>query len=79
MKENNKIITIQEMIMRELERLDDNDYMKSNGTVEVARSNALSNQATTYLKAVNLQIRIMETADKKEMEVGKLGSSLGIM
>lgn len=76
--ENNKIITIQEMLMRQMERLDDNELMESNGNNEIARSNALSNQATTYIKAVNTSLRIMDTAMKNEQTSDSLRKQLGV-
>ena len=76
--EKNTIISIQEMLMREMKRLDDNNYMKSAGKDEVLRSNALTNNAATYIKSVNLSLRIMEVADKNERQVSSLSKDLGI-
>ena len=78
MKDNNSILTIQEMLMREMKRLDDNELMKKDGANEIARSNALSHQATTYLKSVNLSIRIMEVADKNQQTRETVQKELGL-
>ena len=78
MKDNNSILTIQEMLMREMKRLDDNELMKKDGANEIARSNALSNQATTYLKSVNLSIKIMEVADKNQQTRETVQKELGL-
>lgn len=79
MKEtNNKIIAVQEMLMRQMERLDDNELMKKSGIEEIARSNAMSNNATTYIKAINTTLRVMETANKNEQTANSLMKSLGI-
>ena len=78
MEYNNQIINMQEMLMRQMERLDDNELMKKDGVIEIARSNALSNNATTYLKAVNTSLRIIETAKKSEVTSYSLTKSLGI-
>lgn len=75
---NNKIITIQEMIMREMERLDDNSYMQQVGASEIARSNALANSALTFIKSVNVQLRIKEVAEKTETTQKSLNKELGI-
>jgi len=75
---NSKIISIQEMLMREMERLDDNEYMKNAGKEEVLRSNALTNNATAYIKSVNLSLRIMEVAEKNEEQISALSKKLGI-
>ena len=76
--ENSKIISIQEMLMREMKRLDDNEYMASQGKDEVLRSNALTNNATAYIKAVNVQLRIKEVAERSNVTTKKLGEELGI-
>lgn len=76
--QNNKIIAIQEMLMREMNRLDDNDYMSQNGKDEVARSNALTNNATAFIKAINIQLRVKEVAAKNEVTASSLSQELGI-
>lgn len=78
MKTNNEIITIQEYLMRQMQRLDNDETMKQNGTEEIARSNSLSNTATTYLKAVNTTLRILETSSKNEQTASSLMKTLGI-
>ena len=75
---NNKIIIIQEMLMREMNRLDDNEYMLNNGKDEVARSNALTNNATAFIKALNIQLRIKEVAEKAQITQQSVNKELGI-
>lgn len=53
----NDIKTIQEKLMNNLERLDNE---KDNLNDEVARSNAISQLANTYIKTCNLVIRVEE-------------------
>lgn len=69
MKNNETITEIQEMLLRELKRLDNDNYMAEKGSQEVARSNALTNSAMTYIKSVNLELRIFETKDKFKVSV----------
>ena len=76
--ENNKIITIQEMLMREMQRLDDDDYMSNNCKEEVMRSNALTNNATAYIKAINVQLRVKEVAEKNGVTTRSLAKELGV-
>lgn len=78
MKMNNNLIKMQEMLMRQMERLDDSEQMKYNGKDEVARGNALSQNANTFLKSVNVGMRVVEMADKYEMQKDKLTKELGI-
>lgn len=78
MEYNNKIITVQEMLMRQMERLDNDETMKHNGSEEIARSNSLSNTATTYIKAINTTLRVIETANKNEQTTNSLMKTLGI-
>ena len=78
MEKSNKIIAIQELLMREMARLDDNVYMLNNGKEEVLRSNALTNNATAFLKALNIQLRIKEVAEKTHITQHSLNKELGI-
>lgn len=75
---NNNILTIQEMLMREMKRLDDNNYMKHNSKEEVARSNALSQDACTFVKTVNLGLSIMRTAEHNGVTKDSLNKELGV-
>lgn len=54
----NDIKDIQKTLMNNLERLDN---AKDNISEEVARSNAISQIANTYIKSCNLVIRAEET------------------
>ena len=76
--ENSKLLTIQEMLMREMKRLDDDKTMKNNGKEEIARSNALSQSACTYLKSVNVNLRIMEQCSKNEVTMSSVNKQLGL-
>lgn len=55
---NEDIKIIQERLMNNLQRLDD---AKDNVSEEVARSNAISQIANTYIKSCNLVIRAEES------------------
>ncbi len=76
---NNKILKIQEIIMRELERLDDNTYMQFASKTEIARGNAISQNACSFIKSINVGLRIMETAKDNKMQVEVLNKALGIV
>lgn len=54
----NDIKIMQEKIMNNLERLDNE---KNNISDEVARSNAISQLVNTYIKSCNLVIRVEES------------------
>ena len=71
---NNKLIKIQELLMKEMERLGDSEISAN----EVARSNALSNNALTFIKSVNLGLRIKETATKIGVAESSLTKELGV-
>lgn len=77
-KQNNQIINVQEMLMRQMKRLDDNNIMKKDGDSEIKRSNALTNNATTYIKAINTSLRIIESANKNQQTTNSLMETLGI-
>lgn len=75
---NNKIIDVQEMLFRQMKRLDDDKLMSIESNMEIVRSNALSNQATTYIKAINTQMRIVESANKAGITKESLTKELGL-
>lgn len=75
---NNNLIKIQEMLMRQMERLDNNNLMSTSNKEEVARGNALSQSAVTFLKSVNVGIRVIEMAEKTSTHQKDLTKALGI-
>ena len=75
---NNNLIKIQEMLMRQMERLDDNDLMNIKNKEEVARGNALSQSAVTFLKSVNVGLRVIEMSDKIGANKKELSKQLGV-
>ena len=62
----NNVKTIQEMLMREMQRLDNDDIMgdENRANAEVRRSNSLSNTAQSFIKATNLNIKVLELREK---------------
>lgn len=76
---DNKIIEVQEIVLKQLKRLDDNKLMEEKGAEEIARSNVISNNAQTFIKAINIQLRIVETAARQGREVKHLSKELGIV
>ena len=65
MEENVK--TIQDKLMSSLERL---DKANKNIAEEVARSNAVSQLANTYIKACNLIIRVEDGKKQLKTKIG---------
>lgn len=59
---------IQEKLMKNLERLDNEEI---NLQDEVARSNAISQLANTYIKSCNLVIRVQESKYELETKLVK--------
>lgn len=58
--------TIQETLIRDIARLDDDSLMERQGQIEIARSNALSKTASTYIQSVGLVLKINEAKDKSK-------------
>lgn len=79
-KMNNKIISVQEIVFDELKRLNDDDIMNGDDArSEIARSNVISNNAQTFIKVVNLSLRIKELAKRSETQEKKLLEELDIV
>lgn len=79
-KMSNKLIRAQEIIFDELERLNDENLMKSGyGKREIERSNVISNNAQSLIKIVNLQLRLKEVARRNQTQEKKLLEELNII
>jgi hypothetical protein len=76
---DNKLIEIQEIVFNQLKRLDDNDTMRVIGAEEIARSNVISNNAQTFIKSINMQLKIMEYADRNKKQVKAITKDLGLL
>lgn len=77
---NNKIIRVQEIIFDELNRLADKNLMESGmGKREIERSNVISNNAQTFIKVVNLSLRVKELAKKEQKQEQELLKELNIV
>jgi len=76
---NNNLIKIQEMLMREMIRLDEVDeHTGTNVQEEISRANALSQNAMTFIKTINIGLRIIEVSSKFELSKDKLTLDLGV-
>ena len=77
-KTNNKIIDVQEVVFNQLKRLNDDKVMEERGAEEIARSNVISNNAQTYIKALNIQLNIIQYAHKTDTKVKYMYQQLGL-
>lgn len=75
---NNRIIDIQEMLFRQAERLDDDNTMATEGKDEIARANSLTNTSIAFIKAINTQMSIMNSAERLGKESKALMNELGV-
>ena len=77
---NNKIIRVQEIVFDQLNRLGDEDLMKSGmGKREIERSNVISNNAQTFIKVVGLSLKIKEMAKRNQTQEKALLKELDII
>ena len=75
---NNRLLDMQEMIFKQMKRLDNDKLSLEELTNEVSRSNALSNNALTIIKAINVNIRITELSEKYQKTKGAISKELGL-
>lgn len=78
MKTSNKIIDIQEIVYNQLKRLNNDKEMEIKAKEEIERANVISNNAQTFIKALNMQLSIMQYADKTEKKVSYMYNKLGL-
>jgi hypothetical protein len=77
---NNKLIRVQEIIFDQLNRLSDENLMRSGfGKREIERSNVISNNAQTFIKVVNLNLKIQEVARRNQTQNRNLLQELDLI
>ena len=79
---NNKIIEVQEMLFKEMKRLDDDKNININNEkeskLEFERATQQYNMATGFIKSVNSNITIMQLAKRNDERYEDLMSKLGL-
>ena len=63
---------INDVLMRALRRLDDNELMKTKGNEEIARSNAISKTAQAVVNVVKTNLTIMQVAKQTKQTIDKV-------
>lgn len=76
---NNKILKIQEMLYDEMGKLSDDELMKTYAKREVSRSQALTQSAGAYIKAINTQLKVKELVNNNSEKERTLLESLGVL
>lgn len=76
---NNKLIKIQEMLYDEMQRLSDDEIVKSYAKREVSRSQALTQSAGAFIKSINTQIQIKNMVKANNVKEKDLLKELGVV
>lgn len=76
---DNKIIRIQEMLYDEMEKLSDDEHIKTYAKREISRSQALTQSAGAYIKAINTQLKIKEMSKMNPKHEETLKKELGVL
>ena len=74
---NNELIAIQKMLIKQMQRLDQAKDL-TDMEEQVVKSNAMSKAAATFIKSVNVGIRVIELSEKYSIRKEKLAKELGI-
>lgn len=77
MKMNNNLIKMQDMLMRQMGRLD--TAISHEISIEVKRSGALSQNAQAYLKSVNTSLRVKEMVKKNPLAEKTVLKEIGVL
>lgn len=76
----NRLLKIQDMLFNQMKRLDDNELMnKGLGKREIQRSGAITQSASTFIKSVQTQMKIMEFAEKTKTKETNLLKDFGVI
>jgi len=67
---------INEILLKELERLNNDKLIEEKGELEIARGNAISKTAQAYLNSVNTNIKILNIADRTKRRYEKIKKAL---
>lgn len=74
----NDLKKYQRILLNQAERLDDNELMNERGKREIARSGALSQNAVSFIKSIQTQLKIVEVSNKYNVEPDTMNDYLGI-
>ena len=77
-KNNNIILKMQDILVRELDRLDNDNVMEENSKEEIKRSTAISQSANTIIKTVDLNMKILKFANQTQNALDDVNNVLGI-
>lgn len=58
------ITRIQEIVLNQLNRLDNDELMKDNGKPEIQRGNAISKNASSFVQLINTKLKVIEYKEK---------------
>lgn len=78
---NNKIIETQEILFKEMQRLDDDNMLDIDNKKterELSRATAMFNVATVFMKSLNANMAIMNMAHKTGEKYESLMNKLGV-
>lgn len=77
---NNRLLKMQEMIYRQMERIDNDELMiKGLGQREIQRSSSLTALSSAFIKNVQTGIKIKEIAKKNNEDKQSLLKELGVV
>ena len=78
-KENkNELQRIQKYLLNQMGRLDSDKIMKKEGNKEIQRSGALSQSASSYVKSVQTQMRVLDLSGKYNVDMEDMNKFLNI-
>lgn len=77
MNKGNNIIEIQDLLMKQMKRLD--EAVAKEVAVEIGRSGALSQNAQAYLKAVGTSLKVKEMSKRNPATELELLKEVGII
>lgn len=75
---NNKLLDIQDIVFNQLKRISKDNMTIEELNYEISRSNAVSNNAITFIKTINTNIRIKELAEKYNVTIDAIKKELGL-
>lgn len=74
----NKFVAMQDILFETLGRLNDDETIKENPSVEIARCNAIAKVSSNVINSVKTNLAIIQLADKHDTSIEALNETLGL-
>lgn len=73
-----KLLELQEIVIKQTKKIASEELKDEELQNEIARSNSITGLASTYIKSLNINIRVIELANKAKISKEELSKEIGV-